>query len=435
MIYFLSRFFTLSTIFLLLFLHSAPLSAQTQRDEPQYDEKTLELLNVFGEVFERIRKDYVEEIPDKQLIEAAISGMVASLDPHSDYLNAESFRNTRQQTSGEFGGLGMEVTVNRESGFVEIIAPLHDSPAARNDLRSGDFISHVDGESIYNFNISEAVELIKGPVGEKVTLTIIRGDQPPFDVTIKREKIRIESVRARREKDVGYIRLTSFSERSNSELEKAVKSLKNEKGEPLKGYILDLRNNPGGLLDQAIKISDAFLERGEIVSTRGRDQNNHQRYQAKKGDIIDNLPLIVLINRGSASASEIVAGALQDHKRALIIGTRSFGKASVQTIIPLATQRDSAVKLTIQRYFTPSGKSIQKLGIIPDIKVLPANVTLLDQTPRRKEADLKGALDNNQESSSPEAEAQSNDIEDYQLARALDLIRGIALYETFQPGE
>jgi carboxyl-terminal processing protease len=421
---FLSRF---SYLFFLFLIFYTPLSlAQKSDAQEDYDEETLKLLNTFGEVFEKIRRDYVEDISDKKLIEAAISGMVSSLDPHSSYLNAESFRNTRQQTSGEFGGLGMEITVDRESGFVEIIAPLDDSPASKNGLMAGDLITHVDKKSIHNFTIGDAVDLIKGPAGRNVTLTIIRNNQPPFNVTIRREKIRVQSVRSRLEKDIGYIRLTSFNERSYDELQKAIKTL--EKDSPV-GYILDLRNNPGGLLDQAIRVTDAFLERGEIVSTRGREQVNHQRYQAKKGDLINGKPLVLLINRGSASASEIVSGALQDHKRAIIIGTRSFGKASVQTIIPLANQKDSAVKLTIQRYFTPSGESIQKRGIVPDITVFPSNVVPIEQAAQREEASLRGALDNNQEDSSENREEEtSREIDDYQLSRAIDLIRGIALY-------
>ena len=329
------------------------------------------LLELFGDVFERVRSDYVEEVTDETLIQAAIQGMLRSLDPHSSYLNKKTFKDMRVHTKGEFGGLGIEVTM--EGGYVKVVSPIDDTPAHRAGLEPGDLISRIDNTEVQGLSLSEAVEKMRGRVGTDILLTILRKNVEPFDVTITRDKIRIRSVRTRTEGKIGYIRITSFTEQTTSGLKDAFAKLDKKIGaDKVRGYVIDLRNNPGGLLDQAVSVSDVFLERGEVVSTRGRTEGNAQRFHARPGDLADGLPIVVLINGGSASASEIVAGALQDHKRAIILGTKSFGKGSVQTIIPLG--RNGAMKLTTQRYFTPSGRSIQAKGIEPDILVEPSKV-------------------------------------------------------------
>ncbi|MGF1629196.1 MAG: S41 family peptidase [Kiloniellaceae bacterium] len=395
---------------------------------------TYRQLKLFSEVFERVRADYVEDISDSQLIEYAIQGMLSTLDPHSSYLNADSFGDMRVQTKGEFGGLGIEVTM--ENGFVKVVSPIDDTPAHRAGVQPGDFITHLDGEAILGLSLNEAVEKMRGPVGSDLTVTIRREDSEPIDLTITRDVIKIQSVRNRVEDNVGYIRITTFNQQTMPGLEQAIQEIKAEAGSELRGYVVDLRNNPGGLLDQAIEVSDAFIDQGEIVSTRGRELENAQRFNAKTGDLAEGLPIIVLINGGSASASEIVAGALQDHRRAIVMGTRSFGKGSVQTIIPLGLS--GAMRLTTARYFTPSGRSIQALGIDPDIVVEQATVEqAAAAAPGRRESDLRGALANPNGNNgvdggtTPEGEAHSlseTTEQDYQLARAIDLLRGLALY-------
>ncbi|MBE9555907.1 MAG: S41 family peptidase [Proteobacteria bacterium] len=394
--------------------------------EPVSD--TLQQLELFGDVFERVRDDYVEEVTDQQLIEAAIQGMLSSLDPHSTYLNAKAYSDMRTGVRGKFGGLGIEVTM--EGGYVKVVSPIDDTPAFRAGVQAGDLITHLDGEPVLGLTLNDAVERMRGDIGTTIVLTIFREGTEPFDISITRDEIKISSVRFEAKEDVGYIRLARFSEPTTAGLNKAVRELKEEIGDKLVGFVIDLRNNPGGLLDQAVSVSDAFLERGEIVSTRGRREETAQRFNAEPGDITGGLPVVVLINGGSASASEIVAGALQDHRRAILLGTRSFGKGSVQTIMPLG--RDGAMKLTTQRYYTPSGRSIQAKGIEPDINVPQAKLEYLDG-PGRSEADLRGALDTDGNGGKKKPEDNGEDGAedakpvDYQLIRAIDLIRGIAL--------
>ena len=402
------------------------------------DSATYRQLNLFGEVFERVRVDYVEEVSDAKLIESAINGMLTSLDPHSSFLNEKNFRDMQVQTKGEFGGLGIEVTM--ESGLVMVVSPIDDTPAFRAGIKTGDLISQLDGEPVLGLTLAEAVDRMRGRVGTDIKLTIHRESQEPFDVTITRAIIRIQSVRSRIEKNIGYVRITTFNEQANNGLKKAMKEFKEELGDKLKGIVLDLRNNPGGLLDQAVAVADSFLERGEVVSTRGRHDDDDHRYNAHPGDLADGLPIVVLINGGSASASEIVAGALQDHDRAIIMGTRSFGKGSVQTIIPMGSL--GAVRLTTALYYTPSGVSIQAKGIEPGIMVEQARVELIDGGIRRREENLRGALENSNAKPAdakmgapaepPSEGAEESSLEDYQLARALDLLHGIALYEDQQ---
>jgi carboxyl-terminal processing protease len=328
--------------------------------------ETYKELNLFGEVFERVRAEYVDDVSDDSLVESAINGMLTSLDPHSNYLNTKNFNDMKVQTRGEFGGLGIEVSM--ENGLVKVVSPIDDTPAARAGLKPGDLITHLDGDPVQGMTLPEAVERMRGPVSSEIKLTIRREGKEPFDVKLIRATIRIQSVRSHLEGDnIGYIRITTFNEQTDVGLNNAMKNLKQQAGNKLVGVVLDLRNNPGGLLDQAVAVSDAFLEKGEIVSTRGRRSEDAQRYNARPGDIAAGLPVAVLINGGSASASEIVAGALQDHHRAILLGTRSFGKGSVQTIIPLPSH--GAMRLTTARYYTPSGRSIQAKGIDPDIVV------------------------------------------------------------------
>ncbi|HRQ82934.1 MAG TPA: S41 family peptidase, partial [Azospirillaceae bacterium] len=354
--------------------------------------ETYRQLNLFGDVFERVRAEYVEPVSDEQLIENAINGMLTALDPHSAYLNRKSFQDMQVQTKGEFGGLGIEVAM--ENGLVKVVSPIDDTPAFRAGLQPGDFVTHIDGEGVMGLTLNEAVDKMRGPVGSSIKLTIRRGlTSDPFDVSLTRAVIKVQSVRSRVEGDVGYLRITSFNEQTQSGLEKAINAIQKEHGGKLKGYVLDLRNNPGGLLDQAVSVSDTFLDKGEIVSTRGRKSDEGARFNAKPGDMINGLPLVVLVNGGSASASEIVAGALQDHKRAVILGVQSFGKGSVQTVIPLPGH--GAMRLTTARYYTPSGRSIQQLGITPDIEVQQAKLEEIRQPAnRRREADLRHSLTN-----------------------------------------
>lgn len=401
---------------------------------------TYRQLSLLGDVFEKVRAQYVEEVSDEQLVEAAINGMLTSLDPHSSYLSPKSFQDMRVQTKGEFGGLGIEVTM--ENGYVKVVSPIDDTPASEAGLQPGDYITHLDGEAVLGLTLSEAVERMRGKVGTPIKLTIRRAQEEPFDVDITRDIITIKSVRSRVIDDIGYIRITTFNEQTTVGLQEAVAEMKEELGDHLHGFVIDLRNNPGGLLDQAISVTDAFLERGEIVSTRGREEANASRVNATAGDITDGKPVVVLINGGSASASEIVAGALQDHRRAIILGTQSFGKGSVQTILPL--QGNAAMRLTTARYYTPSGRSIQAKGIEPDITVELAKIEKIEEGRRRREADLRGALGNPEQSDGAaepaasgtaptpdDATVSSNEdaLEDYQLARAVDLLRGYHLFQ------
>ncbi len=409
-------------IFLLyIFFLVSPYIAHTiDKDISEYD-----YLKFLGESIEKIKTDYVEHVDNKAIVESAINGILSSLDPHSSFLNAESLEDMKVQTKGEFGGLGIEVTM--ENGFVKVISPIDNTPAYKAGVKAGDYITHLDKKSVVGLTLNEAVNKMRGPVGSKLKITIGRKDTEPFDITIKRDVIKITSIRSRMEKDVGYIRITTFSEQTKASAIDAIKKLKKNKN--LKGYVLDLRNNPGGLLEQAVGVSDLFLEKGEIVSTRGRDLVNPEIYKAKPGDIIDGLPLVILINSGSASASEIVAGALQDHKRAIILGTKSFGKGSVQTIIPV--HPFGALRMTTAKYFTPSGKSIQKKGIDPDIIVEQAKVEKVDRKNGNRESDLQGALDNpaNDLEKKVDENLNKESIDDFQLSRALDLVRGISLYK------
>ncbi len=423
----------LAALFAFAVVVNAP-AAFAQSDETS----TYELLDLFGDVFERVRADYVDEADEDELIEAAVNGMLSSLDPHSGYMTPQRFDDMKVQTQGEFGGLGIEVTM--EGGLVKVVSPIDDTPAFRAGLEPGDLITHIDGEQVLGMTLAEAVELMRGRVGTKIRLTVRRADGEPFDVSLTRAIIKIESVRHRLEDNIGYIRVSSFNEQAGPGVQKAVREIRAEAGEALQGYVLDLRNNPGGLLSQAVAVADAFLERGEIVSTRSRRSEDSQRFNAEPGDITDGKPIVVLINAGSASASEIVAGALQDHNRAIVLGTRSFGKGSVQTIIPLASR--GAMRLTTARYYTPSGRSIQAIGIEPDIEVIQARIEPVNGPRNRREADLRGALDNGDSTGEPPEPADVDDpsaaadgeetadpaASDYQLLRAFDLIHGLSLY-------
>ena len=368
--------------------------------------ETYRLMDLFAQVFERVRAEYVEPVPDRDLIENAINGMLTGLDPHSSYMNAKAFRDMQVQTRGEFGGLGLEVT--QESGVIKVVSPIDDTPAFRAGVKAGDLITALDGQTVQGLTLNEAVEKMRGPAGSAIKLTIKRQNvDKPLELSMQREVIKIQVVRSRMEGDIGYIRLTSFNEQTDPGLRRAVQTLRQQGGANLKGFIIDLRNNPGGLLDQAVSVSDDFLDQGEIVSTRARRADESQRWNAKNGDITGGLPVVVLINGGSASASEIVAGALQDHRRAVLVGTRSFGKGSVQTVIPLPG--NGAMRLTTARYYTPSGRSIQGLGIAPDVEVAASRTEVPHFGPER-EADLNHAL-RNQGGSGPAAGAPArNDL-------------------------
>ncbi len=384
-------------------------------------------LDLFSDAFERVRADYVHPVEDSQLVTSAIEGMVSGLDPHSSYMDAKAFADMKIQTKGQFGGLGIEVTM--EDGLVKVISPIDDTPAARAGIKPGDYIAAIDSTPIQGMSLNDAIEKMRGPEGSKISLTILRsGAKKPFDVALTRAIVQVDSVKFHRDGDIGYIRLSAFNEATAPGLERAVRDLKRQIGPGLKGYVLDLRNNPGGLLDQAIQVSDDFLNSGEIVSTRGRHSDDTARYDAKPGDIGDGKPIIVLVNAGTASASEIVAGALQDHKRATIEGMTSFGKGSVQTIIPLG-EGGGALRLTTARYYTPSGHSIQATGIVPDVAVAEGDE---DETAARlehlSEANLPGHL--NGEGGAKKTAPQiihapaGKKIEDFQLSYALDLLRG-----------
>ena len=389
---------------------------------------TYELLDLFGKVFDRVRSDYVEEVTEKELIEKAIDGMLTGLDPHSGYMNEETWEDMQFETKGKFGGLGIEITM--EEGFVKVVSPIDDTPAYKAGILAGDYIVQIDDVPVLGLTISEAVELMRGKQGTEINLTIAREGVEPFEVKIIRDIIKVQSVKSEIFNNIGYLRITSFTEQTEDGIEKTIQKIQNELNNKEIGYILDLRSNPGGLLSQAIKVADAFLEKGEIVSTRGRKKNDIQRYRAKSGDLIKTKPLVVIINGGSASASEIVAGALQDHKRAIIIGTQSFGKGSVQTVIPFKKPMVVGIRLTTARYFTPAGKSIQGEGIMPDIIVEQGKFES-DDFKRISESDLKNSLDkednnNNTDEINPKEERIKND---FQLARALDLIKGVNVYK------
>ncbi len=397
---------------------------------------TYRQLNLFGDVFERVRADYVEKPEDSKLIETAINGMLAGLDPHSSYMDPKSFRDMQVQTRGEFGGLGIEVTM--EDGLIKVVAPIDDTPAAKAGVMANDIITKLDDEQVQGLTLNQAVEKMRGPVNTKIKLTIMRkGKDTPVEVSITRDIIRVRSVRSRLEgDDIGYIRLTQFNEQTTEGLKKAIADISAKiSNDKLKGYILDLRNNPGGLLDQAISVSDAFLQKGEIVSTRGRNAEETQRFNARAGDLTKGKPVIVLINGGSASASEIVAGALQDHKRATLLGTRSFGKGSVQTIIPLGSG-NGALRLTTARYFTPSGRSIQAKGITPEIEVLQdVPDDLKAKTDTKGEASLRGHLkgDAGKEQTGSQSYIPPDAKNDKALHMAEDLLRGTQVNSAFPP--
>ena len=440
----------------------APVFAQDKADPKAAGGDKSELyqqLNLFGDVLERIRRDYVEPVDEKSLIENAINGMLASLDPHSSYMNPKNYKDMQVQTRGEFGGLGIEVTM--ENGVIKVVSPIDDTPASKAGIQSGDLIFALDGEPVQGLTLQEAVEKMRGKVGTPIKISIRRTNvKDPIDVTLTRETIKVKAVKFRLEGDVGYIRVTSFTEQATSGVLDAVEKIKKEAGPKLKGYVLDLRNNPGGLLDQAISMVDAFLDKGEIVSVKARKAEDVQRWNAKPGDVANGLPIVVLMNGGSASASEIVAGALQDHRRAIVLGTRSFGKGSVQTIMQVTG--GGAIRLTTALYFTPSGRSIQKEGIKPDIEVEQAKVETIQQRMGFREENLRRSITNpnekptdkpadkpadkssetkpadkdkpaaattpgTQPSGDPD-EPPKDSVADYQLLRAVDLIRGISLY-------
>lgn len=409
-------------------------------EEQKRNVNVYEQLDLFGDIFERIRAQYVEPVDEKKLIEAAINGMLTSLDPHSSYLPPEAADAMRVQTRGEFGGLGIEVT--QEEGFVKVVSPIDGTPAAEAGIQAGDFITHVDGESVLGLTLDEAVDKMRGPVGSEIVITVVRkGVDEPFDVSIIRDTIKLTAVRARTEGRAVVLRITTFNEQTQPNLEEGLKREVEAAGgiDNIDGFVLDLRNNPGGLLTQAIKVADDFLDKGEIVSTRGRNPEDGERFNATPGDMAQGKPIVVLINGGSASASEIVTGALQDHHRAIVIGTKSFGKGSVQTVMPM--RGGGAMRLTTARYYTPSGRSIQALGISPDIVVeqlppKPETESDKKQRPMRSEADLRGRLNNDsltedeirqikEEQAKAEAAAELRD-KDFQLAYAIDILKGLA---------
>lgn len=442
----LHRLLMAGTCLALLSTSALAAPAGKEKESAKSQENTYKMLNLFGDVFDRVRREYVEETDDEELIKAAINGMLTSLDPHSSYLSEKDFKEMQVQTKGEFGGLGIEVTM--ENGLVKVVSPIDDTPAFKAGVKPGDFISHIDDEAVMGLTLPEAVEKMRGKVGSKIKITLLREGTPePINLEIVRDNIRIESVTGRAEGDIAYFRVRSFSENTHPSLVREFEKV--SKANPnIRGIILDLRNNPGGLLDQAIAVSDDFLDRGEIVSTRGRDPENTIRYNAKEGTLIDSrIPMVILVNNGSASASEIVSGALQDHKRAIVLGTDTFGKGSVQTVIPLTGY--GAMRLTTARYYTPSGRSIQAEGIHPDIVVEPAKVEPIE-TPAglRLEANLRGHLDKGSTATNAEkaaaekaaAEEQKPPVQgikaldedpnkDYQLSRALDLLRGLSFYK------
>ena len=399
------------------------------------NKETYEYLDLFGQIFDKVRSEYVEEVTDQELIEKAIDGMLTGLDPHSGYMNEEVWEEMQMDTQGKFGGLGIEITM--EEGFVKVISPIEDSPAFEAGILAGDFIIQIDDTPVFGLTLNEAVELMRGEKGEPITITISREGTEPFEVNIIRDIIKIQSVKHEVYDNVGYLRITSFTEQTEDGLIKSINKIQNE-NKKIKGFVLDLRSNPGGLLTQAVKVTDIFLKRGEIVSTRGRDTKDIRRYRAKNKDLTNGKPIVVLINGGSASASEIVAGALQDHRRAIIVGTQSFGKGSVQTIIPFQRSKDgnvSGIRLTTARYYTPSGESIQGKGINPDIIVEQGEFESYEFK-RYSESDLKDSLDkededntNNNTEEAGISEKEERLAKDYQLKRALDLLKGLSIFE------
>jgi len=385
--------------------------------------ETYRQLSIFNEVYNRVKNQYVEELTDKELVEKALNGMLQALDPHSSYMNEEVYKEMQVETAGAFGGLGIEITTDKS--FIKIVSPIDDTPAQKAGVQAGDYITHLDGVSVVDMTLKEAIDIMRGEVGSSITLTIVRGAENPFDVEIKRDIIKVQSVKHRFIDNVGVLRISTFNEQTTPGLKKIIKELESSDNPPI-GYVLDLRNNPGGLLTESVSVSDIFLEQGEIVSIRGREKKDVQVYSAKKGDLINGKPLIVLINEGSASASEIVAGALQDHDRAVVMGIKSFGKGSVQTIVPIDS---GAIRLTIAKYYTPSGDSIQAVGIEPDIIVPRAELNVIDESFTFRESDYKDALENETNEESDEEEEDFTELleNDYQLSRAIDAAKTIAV--------
>ena len=423
----------ISTLTFSLLIASGCVTAADKQAAKSKEENfdTYEMLNLFGEVMERTKVSYVEEVSDQQLLESAMNGMLSSLDPHSSFLDAKSFKYLNEQTQGKFGGLGIEVTM--ENGVVKVVSPIDDTPAFRAGLKPGDYIISLDGTPVIGMSLNEAVDKMRGKPGTKIKLTIRRNSEKPFDVVLKREEIKIQSIKTGiKAKDIAYVRISSFSEEADKTIEKEIEKMQKKTKNGIKGVILDVRNNPGGLLDQAVAISDLFLNEGEIVSTRARNEEDSLKYNATEGDIVNGLPIVVMINDGSASASEIVAGALQDHKRAVILGEKSFGKGSVQSVIPFG--KYGAIRLTTARYYTPSGRSIQAKGIEPDIEVKPAKVEELNTDGLTiSEAELKNALknenaDNAQKDGQKDLTEDDDLKKDYQLLRAVDTIRALSIY-------
>ena len=420
-----------ASLFMGLFLNIATAQASKKASE---NTDTYELLNLFGEVLERTKISYVEEITDKKLIESAINGMLTALDPHSSYLDAKSFNYMSEQTKGKFGGVGIEITM--DNGLVKIVSPIDDTPAHKAGIKAGDYITHIDGETVVGLSLNDAVSKLRGKVGTKVKLSIRRINSKPIEVMIKREEIKIQSVKSEiKEDSIVYIRISSFTEEIDKAVTEAIAKAKKELRNKFLGIVIDVRNNPGGLLDQAVEVSDLFLEKGEIVSTRSRNDGDTVKFMATDGDIAKDLPIVVMINEGSASASEILAGALQDHHRAIVLGEKSFGKGSVQTVIPLGDF--GAMRITTARYYTPSGRSIQAKGIEPDIEVKPAKVEEFESYALNlSEADLNNALKNDMEDdkkSDKNTKKSKEDLADYQLVRALDLVKALSLYSKSSP--
>ena len=408
--------FTQSLIFIVVFIASSYATSTFGQNTRNYDTQISTLIRFLNTY-------YVDEVSDAELMDAAMAGVLKSLDPHSVYLTAREFEEMKVDTSGQFAGLGMRVSM--DDGLVKVIAPIEDTPAHKAGIKAGDYITHVDGELVYDMKITEAVDLMRGPIGTDCIITVYREElEKPFDVTITRETIKVDVVKSRAEGNVAYIRITLFNEQTYNMFIEAWSKLYTELGSEMEGLIIDLRNNPGGLLGSALAISDSFIKEGEIVSIRPRNEDEAESFNATPNIIAKDLPIVVLINTGSASASEIVAGALQDYNRALIVGTQSFGKGSVQSIVPF--EDGSAIKLTTSRYYTPSGRSIQAVGITPDVIVRPGKVEYEDEGKLRKEANLRGRLENRGVVIEPET--QITEVEDYQLQRALDLVRGIAHY-------
>ena len=417
-----------NSIAIIIFLASFSAHSNSKNKE------TYEYLDLFGQIFDKVRSEYVEDVTDQELIEKAIDGMLTGLDPHSGYMNEEVWEEMQMDTQGKFGGLGIEITM--EEGFVKVISPIEDSPAFEAGILAGDFIIQIDDTPVFGLTLNEAVELMRGEKGEPITITISREGTEPFEVNIIRDIIKIQSVKHEVYDNIGYLRITSFTEQTEDGLIKSINKIQNE-NKKIKGFVLDLRSNPGGLLTQAVKVTDIFLKRGEIVSTRGRDTKDIRRYRAKNKDLTNGKPIVVLINGGSASASEIVAGALQDHRRAIIVGTQSFGKGSVQTIIPFQRSKDgnvSGIRLTTARYYTPSGESIQGKGINPDIIVEQGEFESYEFE-RYSESDLKDSLDKEDDENTNNtedvdlSEKEERLAKDYQLKRALDLLKGLSIFE------